>query len=324
MATVQSYPADAADECIAKPTATTSGKHWFYRIDRATKRQCWYLRDGEPSQGASLEVRKSAAAASHKAHAAFSPSAANARAELPQPSAPRDDDVKVATAAAASAASPAATTSAAALPAMASAAPTADIGAAAQQLPDSGAGAVDQSAVATRWPDPNDLAAPVAAPSRAPSFAVASATPSPNANTETITPATAAQLSVGETEAPAKSSLMGADDSARTRLFMFLGAVALVGFSSSVLLARARARRRIRLAPAVARRATRWPAEPAIDRMRLPTVDAYYPALISTGEPGSRRAVRPSIIPRDDEARDEQFEVEQMLARYAGQPRRER
>ena len=24
-------------------TITTPGSHWYYRIDRATKRQCWYL-----------------------------------------------------------------------------------------------------------------------------------------------------------------------------------------------------------------------------------------------------------------------------------------
>jgi hypothetical protein len=34
----------AADECIAKPTgAAPQGQHWYYRVDRATKQQCWYL-----------------------------------------------------------------------------------------------------------------------------------------------------------------------------------------------------------------------------------------------------------------------------------------
>jgi hypothetical protein len=36
--------ASAADECIAKPTgAAPQGQHWYYRVDRATKQQCWYL-----------------------------------------------------------------------------------------------------------------------------------------------------------------------------------------------------------------------------------------------------------------------------------------
>jgi hypothetical protein len=34
----------AADECITKPNATApQGSHWYYRIDRATRKQCWYL-----------------------------------------------------------------------------------------------------------------------------------------------------------------------------------------------------------------------------------------------------------------------------------------
>jgi hypothetical protein len=33
-----------AEECLTKPGAAgPSGSHWYYHIDRATKRQCWYL-----------------------------------------------------------------------------------------------------------------------------------------------------------------------------------------------------------------------------------------------------------------------------------------
>jgi len=36
----------AADSCLSAPKgATPSGNHWYYRIDRVTKRQCWYLRE---------------------------------------------------------------------------------------------------------------------------------------------------------------------------------------------------------------------------------------------------------------------------------------
>ncbi|HEX9285451.1 MAG TPA: hypothetical protein VF879_07260, partial [Nitrospirales bacterium] len=36
----------AADSCLSAPKgATPSGSHWYYRIDRVTKRQCWYLRE---------------------------------------------------------------------------------------------------------------------------------------------------------------------------------------------------------------------------------------------------------------------------------------
>jgi hypothetical protein len=34
----------AAEECLSNPGAAgPPGSHWYYRIDRATKRQCWYL-----------------------------------------------------------------------------------------------------------------------------------------------------------------------------------------------------------------------------------------------------------------------------------------
>lgn len=33
-----------ADNCLAAPkTASPSGQHWYYHIDRATRRKCWYL-----------------------------------------------------------------------------------------------------------------------------------------------------------------------------------------------------------------------------------------------------------------------------------------
>jgi hypothetical protein len=38
--------ASAADECLAAPKATTpAGAHWYYRVEKGTKRKCWYLAD---------------------------------------------------------------------------------------------------------------------------------------------------------------------------------------------------------------------------------------------------------------------------------------
>src|SRR5262245_60999285 len=37
-------PAGAAEECLAGPKSSTpQGRHWYYRLDRATGRKCWYL-----------------------------------------------------------------------------------------------------------------------------------------------------------------------------------------------------------------------------------------------------------------------------------------
>jgi len=44
--------AATADDCLTAPKGpTTAGSHWYYRIDRATKRQCWYLREDGDKAG---------------------------------------------------------------------------------------------------------------------------------------------------------------------------------------------------------------------------------------------------------------------------------
>ena len=41
-------PARAANECLAAPNAPSpKGSHWYYRLDRANQRKCWYLRPQE-------------------------------------------------------------------------------------------------------------------------------------------------------------------------------------------------------------------------------------------------------------------------------------
>src|SRR6476619_4965040 len=59
LATVTDLRAQAAsaDDCLTAPKgATTAGSHWYYRIDRATKRQCWYLREeGDKSARAPVD-----------------------------------------------------------------------------------------------------------------------------------------------------------------------------------------------------------------------------------------------------------------------------
>jgi hypothetical protein len=39
----------AAPECLTEPNRDPpQGSHWFYRVDRATDRRCWYLRAWTP------------------------------------------------------------------------------------------------------------------------------------------------------------------------------------------------------------------------------------------------------------------------------------
>lgn len=38
------HASQAADDCLAEPNAAApDGSHWYYHVDRATGRQCWYL-----------------------------------------------------------------------------------------------------------------------------------------------------------------------------------------------------------------------------------------------------------------------------------------
>jgi hypothetical protein len=70
----------ATDNCLSGPKgAAPKGSHWYYRIDHATKRNCWYVRaEGEKpvaSQNSSIIQ------ASPPAETPLQPSVANARAE---------------------------------------------------------------------------------------------------------------------------------------------------------------------------------------------------------------------------------------------------
>jgi hypothetical protein len=76
----------AADSCLSAPKgATPSGSHWYYRIDRTTKRQCWYLR--EESDRADDKFARAAPPASSPAPSASSPAPLAAAAE-PAPAQP--------------------------------------------------------------------------------------------------------------------------------------------------------------------------------------------------------------------------------------------
>ena len=52
----------AADDCITKPNATPpQGSHWYYRTERSTQRQCWYLKPEGEKVRASVDQPTAAA-----------------------------------------------------------------------------------------------------------------------------------------------------------------------------------------------------------------------------------------------------------------------
>src|SRR5690349_6641964 len=86
--TVHLGDAGAADECLAAPkTGAPSGQHWYYRIDRATQRHCWYLGDKHETVSRTAKpapIRRTAADRS-ESEPALAPSIANVHAEWPAP-----------------------------------------------------------------------------------------------------------------------------------------------------------------------------------------------------------------------------------------------
>src|SRR3954451_3969979 len=150
-ATTAPSTANAASDCLASPKgAAPQGQHWHYRLERATKRQCWYLRaeGGKATQTAQAAPDTPAAdSAVPQQH-----SVQDARAEYLTPQ----------------------SIAAVKTPAQAGPAPTPQ---AANPSADANA---QQPAVAGRWPDASTAsAAPTEQPSPAPVAAAAQPTAKP-------------------------------------------------------------------------------------------------------------------------------------------------
>ncbi|MDH2354663.1 hypothetical protein QCM77_24580 [Bradyrhizobium sp. SSUT18] len=132
---------NAASDCLGAPKgAAPQGQHWHYRLERATKRQCWYLR----AEGGKATQTAQAA-----------PDTPTADSAVPQQHSVQDARAEyLMTQSIAAAKTPAA-------PTQQSAGPSADANA-------------QQPAVAARWPDASTAsAAPAAQPSPAPVAAAA-------------------------------------------------------------------------------------------------------------------------------------------------------
>jgi hypothetical protein len=136
LATISHGATPAADDCLSGPKdPAPNGSHWYYRIDHATKRHCWYLKGEKLSQ--------SAAPISSTAETTTQRSIADAHAELPAQAAieaPKRGD-GLAPAADATIATPAAET--------------------------------QRSAVASRWPEQSGTSSSTVSPSTAANSGVA-------------------------------------------------------------------------------------------------------------------------------------------------------
>ena len=128
-------PADnskSADNCLSTPKgAAPAGSHWYYRLDRATKRHCWYVGEAKskaarPAPQDSARSTQAADNAPPQQNPTVSKSVADARAEWTSPKS--------------------------------SGAPSTDITgsiAAAETGPRTAS--ADKSAIASRWPDGSEV-----------------------------------------------------------------------------------------------------------------------------------------------------------------------
>jgi hypothetical protein len=202
----------AADDCLSGPKdQAPQGSHWYYRIDRATKRHCWYLRGERETVSQITAPNASPAAPAAKPVApntgpAMQRSIADAHAELNSPQTPGAQD----------------TGTAAAPLTSAPAGDTTNIG---NIQPANARDANTQrSAIASRWPDQSD--------------ASSSADPGPTESNPDATvqaqsdaaPPTAFALTVADS-----SSEKTETGSLRMLLLIIIGALSVAGLMGSAI-----------------------------------------------------------------------------------------
>lgn len=199
-------PAEA-EKCLSGPKgAPPAGGHWYYRVDRATKRACWYI--GNAREKLSRAAPETSPPAANPASPSNNPgsqlSIANARAELPLPPARRAPEA----------------TSFTGQPAAEAASPTS------RQHANAEDANAQQSVVASRWFEPTSMAS--SAPPQPP---VGNSADKPPAISEAAPPTAAATFGLAAAGAPAASP----SGSVQQLLIAIVGALALAGLLASAI-----------------------------------------------------------------------------------------
>jgi hypothetical protein len=217
LATISHDEARAADDCLSAPKdQTPQGSHWYYRIDRATKHHCWYLRtEGEkPSKAIASTSPPSEKPAAPNAETAKLRSIADAHAELP-PQIPLEQPNRN------DAPDPVPPANAAAMNN--------------NQASNPGDANMLSSVVASRWPEASDVASAVS-PSAVSPLAVSPqpATDHWAANVPSD-PAAEPPPAAADVTLAAADSAQGPSGSLPLLLVVLAGALALAGITASVI-----------------------------------------------------------------------------------------
>ena len=290
--------AGAAEECITTPKdETPPGKHWYYRIERGTKRHCWYLREeGETSSQAasSRPARRAAPEVAPDRETKLARSAADAHAELPLPQTLVEADLKI---------SP--TTPATSV----------DPRGAEQKLSNNASPETAQSPLASRWPEPTGVFSSATERPISPSFVVASAAPDANLDASADTDLTPKVPPVAPTKV--ETSAMGTPASLGMLLLGTFGAVAVSWLTGSAIYRMARMRRRPQRYTSLNR--PKWPTEEPTNHTGNPPW--HEPMIVNSTrrlDPG-RDAGGQSLDRQRSGLGDNAREIEQLLARFANQ-----
>jgi hypothetical protein len=213
-----SAPAEA-ENCLAGPKGTLpQGGHWYYRVERATKRHCWYIGDEKEKVARAVPANSSASAdsappASPPKNAAAQRAIADARAELPPPQTQAEPETSITGQRAAAAAANAAGT---------------DTNQRANVRDTNTQSSAQSSVIASRWPESSGVS-PSASPAPAPATYQSAADAQPD-TAEAPAPAIAPV-----TLAAADSSAARQTGSIQTLLLVIIGALSLAGLMGSVI-----------------------------------------------------------------------------------------
>lgn len=241
--------ANAADDCLASPKKTApDGQHWYYRVERGTKRQCWYLRAEGVKTVQSAQTTQSAATngTSQKPDAPAPRAVQDARAEWPTPQGTTSQD----------------TTASIAAPKTIASQPNPSQSASADNT--------DQPAVSARWPDASAATVPNPQPA-APTTKVADARPAPKPATPT---SAAAPATLVAAEIPADKPT----GSLQTLLLVIGGALALAGILGSAVYRFSGSRVRVQPHDGTRRRINWDNWEPPADNARAPWAETALAA----------------------------------------------
>jgi hypothetical protein len=215
-----SAPAPAeAEKCLAGPKGTLPhGGHWYYRVERATKRHCWYIGDEKEKVARAAPANSSASAdsaspASPPKNASAQRTIADARAELPLPQMQIEPESSI-------------TEQRAVAPATNAAG--ADTNQRANVWDTNIQSSAQSSVIASRWPESSGVS-PSASPAPAPATYQSADTVQPDA-AEAPTPAIAPV-----TLAAADSSAARQTGSIQTLLLVIIGALSLAGLMGSAI-----------------------------------------------------------------------------------------